>query len=396
MTDLEKIIKKFNIQFSEKETKKFPFAYDDKRWISEQDYHMLALYFLKLPFLWEKFNIYHLYEINLRLGIHITFPSTRQELIDTFVDMTYMEDTVQDVKLIDFFKGMENKTLFDKFINYQSGEGYFDIGDKRANILIFYLIDNWNKFTEKDLDKMAELLKIKFKNLNNFDYLDSRKNKIIQIWERIVQISNSKNIIINVLETDDFEINPDLVYTVISELMKEEASPKNQSTKQKDVPYVRGKIFVNYKIISTKELDYLDNPYTELIRLEFVSTSKQNLSDSDENIDYSFEFDNYVMSETYDEDTICQCSIEAEGRKNHYDEHTFYDTIPLYEAKEWFASKLKFIREIYKEAETDAKLEFIDNYLKAVGDLKLNTIIKIDEWFTIRCLIIPPAIERDE
>ncbi len=196
------------------EDDKAEFNYDDNYGLTEKEYIRIVKTFFKQMFLWTDFNNQHLYEINLRMGIHNKFPSTRRQLIDSFVTTIDPLNDIQDAKLKDFFEDMLNKASFENFIDNKTGIGAYESGDKTLYILEFYSLANWDEFTDDELYFISPTLEIGETFIES-----SKENKIIQILEEFVTLPDINDVIMDKFEKYGYNFKK-AVYAIVEEYKK--------------------------------------------------------------------------------------------------------------------------------------------------------------------------------
>lgn len=138
--------------------------------------------------------------------------------------------------------------------------------------------------------------------------------------------------------------------------------------------------FVGYKEVSREEKVYLSDIPGEKITLEIEK-------DENEDEDWTVEMEHIFDEE--DDNTVCKVEFWYESRVTKIFNEYFIDEYPLLEAKEWFLNHLKLVKDLARDAaDLDVTIERVNSYLRAIADLELNTIIRIDDWFEIKCFAV--------
>ncbi len=268
--DFKQFLKKLNIKLYSQDNPKAEFDYNDEYGLTAKDWSKAVKEFLKQPFLWSNFTLYNLYEINLYCGIHNHFPTSHQELIDTWID-NFDIDNIQS-SLEDFMTEISIKDNFNDFV----------IVNSENDVSSFYLIENWERFSEDELENIVILMD--FKDVTALD----KKDKIVQILENFVILPKIDEKILKAFEMNDFSIEKDTIYDLIYEITGKRYIPPTLGPSEEEINISIKNILQNLKLPTTE--------YNIETARDYFMANSQNI----ENTERSMEF-NRILFEKEEE-----------------------------------------------------------------------------------------------
>lgn len=142
-----------------------------------------------------------------------------------------------------------------------------------------------------------------------------------------------------------------------------------------------------FKEVATVKKDYSFTTNTPVSVYDFVGiTETENVS-----LDYVSEpFD--IPDKELDEGFFCKCIFRWEGQRNEIKVEYLNESDEvslLYEAKKWFLKQWSGLEDLIQGAsDVDIYIQFLDNYLKAIADMKLNTTVYLDQGFSVEIFMV--------